>query len=149
MLQTLNTNINPIKNIYLQDNKSYQKEKITIESLIENLEEYNKENNDDLLFIDILEKISFSMSASEKIQISNDGNKLLEKIDKEISKMSGYLVYDNSSFEVSYNDKEDNSLSAQISKLKSQLNSETDEDKKILLLNEIFLLETQTLNAIV
>jgi hypothetical protein len=127
-----------VKSSFSSSNKE-----ITIESLQDELDEYNKNNHDDVLFIDILEKISFNMSSQDKMAISKDGRKLLEKIDDELSKMNGNQVFS----ELSSPQQPNENILREISKLKSELSKESDESKSILLVNKIMELETRLLNS--
>ena len=120
---------------------SYQKtnEPITIESLSEDLKEYNIKNNKDVMFIDMLEKISINLTMEEKLSISNDGNKLLKKLEDEISKLNGHNSYVENNSDNSGKSKD---LDSELSELKSKLLKETDENKILELQMKIFELET-------
>ena len=126
------------------NNFQTKKEPITVETLSEDLQEYNNKNNDDIMFIDMLEKISLNLTTEERLSISRDGNKLLEVLDKEISKLNGINSYMG---ELSNEMDKFEDLNLEISKLKSELLRETDEQKILDLQTQILELETLLLSS--
>ncbi len=120
-----------------------KQEENTMESIIEDLNNYNNTNNDDVMFIDLLEKMMFSMSTSEKINISQDGQNLIDALDNEINKLNGYNSYANQ--DVNSDDSKSNVVN-KINKLKQEMLASLDEARKSEILIEISLLEVQLID---
>lgn len=118
-------------------------DKSTVESISIKLKNLNESQNTNILFIDILEKISLNMSSEEKFSIANDNQLLINKIDSEINSINGSLSYLENSIKESSIPSE---LLKTISDLKSRILKETDPEIKKKLELELFSLEAQLIS---
>ena len=123
-----------------QPSYQIQQEPLTVKDLSDKLEEYNNENNENVLFIDLLENIIFKSSSQDKYKFSKDGQTLINALNKEINNLNnpGLVEYEKLLDE---NDKF-SELNDEISKLKAELAKTTEETEKKRLELEIFKLES-------
>jgi hypothetical protein len=147
MIHSINNNLQ-----YNKYQKIENKEKSTdikIEDLSKKLKIYNDKNNKNIKFIDLLEKINLNISTEERIKIKKDGNKLLEKVEKEINKLNGKNGYIEDLEKLTKDMNKYVDLEKKIFDIKNKLNKETNELKRKDLETKLIKLETKLIELIV